>query len=264
MNEIEFIADVVRDAGAVAAGIYRDRSFLHVEQKAHANDLVTEADLAAQHCVVERIRKSYPGDAVYAEEEGYNRPPDSRDGRCWILDPIDGTQNFVRGLFPAWGVSLGLVQGGEVIAGGVYFPITDDLFLAEKGGGTMRNGFPVNGSQVATVELCRIDLDVSSTGHRVSTLEKAPELYRQAGQLRIHGSAVAALCSVASGDLDAYLHLALNPWDYAAGLVIVEEAGGRVTRCDGAALTFFEGRRSVLATNGHLHDALLKLVEPTA
>lgn len=264
MRDLEFIADVVRDAGAVAAGIYRDRSFLHVEQKAHANDLVTEADVAAQQCVVNRIRKHYPCDAIYAEEEGFNRPPDARDGRCWILDPIDGTQNFVRGLFPAWGVSLGLVQGNEVIAGGVYFPVTDDLFLAEKGGGTIRNGLPVTGSKVDTVELCRIDLDVSSTGHRMSTLEKATDLYRQAGQIRIHGSAVAALCSVASGDLDAYLHLALNPWDYAAGVVIVEEAGGRVTRCDGEALTFFDGRRSVLATNGRLHDALLNLVEPVA
>lgn len=262
MRDIEFVAEVLRDAGAVAAEKYRDRSKLQIERKAHINDLVTEADVAVQKRVVERIHAEFPGDAIYAEEAGYNEPPRQHDGRCWILDPIDGTQNFVRNLFPAWGVSLGLVQGHEAVAGGVYFPMADDLFLAERGGGTQRNGRGVTGSDVSTVELCRIDLDVSSVAHRMSTIERAPDLYRNVGQIRVHGSAVAALCSVASGDLDAYLHLALNPWDYAAGLIIVAEAGGLVTRCDGGPITFFDGRSSLLATNGHLHDTLLALVKP--
>lgn len=262
MDTIDFITDTLREVGSFAFERYADRTQLRISQKAHINDLVTEADVEVQRRVVERIRRSFPNDAVLAEESGLGLPPEAQPQRCWILDPIDGTQNFVRGLFPAWGVSLGLAQGGRVTAGGVLFPVTGDLFLAERGGGAHRNGERVSASTVDTVDSARMDFDVSATPYRASTLKAAPDLYYRVGQIRVHGCAVAALCSVATGDMEAYLHISLNPWDYAAGALIVEEAGGRCTDPRGGPLTYFEGRCGILASNGAVHDEMLALLHP--
>jgi len=258
MTELEFISNIVQETGAYARDRYLDRSNLQVGQKTNPNDLVTEVDIAVQRQIVDRIAQQFPGDFVLAEESGFHTRPEGRTGRCWVLDPIDGTANFVRGLFPAWGISLAFAERECTLAGGVYFPITGDLFLAERGAGATRNGRPTRTSETASLELARIELDFSSINHRYPMLEKSPEIFAKAGQLRIHGSAVAALCSVASGDMDAYLHELLNPWDYAAGVLIVEEAGGRATRYDGTPLTLFDGRNSIIASNGPLHESLIQ------
>lgn len=261
MTTIDFVTETLYEAGALARDRYADRTRLHIAQKADLNDLVTEADLAVQRQIVDRIARTFPGDAVLAEESGLGLPPEGRPERCWILDPIDGTQNFVRALFPAWGISLGFVERGSLAAGGVYFPITGDLFLAERGAGARRNGGTLSVSALDHLERARIDYDVSATDYRRPTLDAAPDLFHRVGGIRIHGCAVAALCSVATGDLEAYVHIALNPWDYAAGVLIVEEAGGRASTWSGAPLTFFEGRRSVLASNAALYDQFLPLLK---
>jgi myo-inositol-1(or 4)-monophosphatase len=264
MTEADFIAETLREVGAFARDRYENRKNLSIAQKSDLNDLVTEADLAVQRQVVERIGRAFPGDYTLAEESGLGLKPENRPDRCWILDPIDGTQNFVRGLFPMWGVSLAFAKGGEVVAGGVLFPVTGDLFQAERGAGTRRNGERISASPLDAVDRARIDFDVSASRFRDSTLEAAGELYRRVGQIRIHGCAVAALCSVATGDLEAYLPVSLSPWDYAAGALIAEEAGGRCTDLRGKPITYFEGLCGILATNGALHDDMLSLLRNSA
>jgi myo-inositol-1(or 4)-monophosphatase len=262
MTEIDFIAEVLQEAGAYARERYRNRAALNVQRKSSATDLVTEVDIRVQSLIVERIQARFPGDLVLAEESGFHARPEGRHARCWVLDPIDGTSNFVRGMFPAWGVSLAFAEREVVHAGGVYFPMTDDMFLAERGAGATRNGEPTAPSSVAEIDVARMELDISSARYRKTGPERAPELFRRIGQLRIHGSAVVGLCSIATGDMEGYLHAALNPWDYAAGVLIVEEAGGRATRWDGSPLTLFDGRNSIVATNGALHEHVLPLLKP--
>lgn len=262
MTELRFIETVLREAGVYAREKYLDRASLKISSKSSANDFLTEADLGVQQRIVERIGEQYPGDLVLAEESGFSERPEGRFGRCWVLDPIDGTSNFVRGLFPAWGISLAFADREQVTSAGIYFPMTDNLFLAEKGAGATRNTVPLRTSEIDAVDLSRMDFDISGTGYRHVTIERAPELYARIGQLRVHGCAVAALCSVATGDSDGYLHVALNAWDYAAGVLIVEESGGRATRWDGSSLTLFDGRNSLICTNGRLHDAVLPLLGP--
>lgn len=262
MTQIDFLSETLREVGAFAREQYNDRSRLRIEHKGDLNDLVTEVDLEVQRRVVERIAKAYPGDHVLAEESGLSACPASHPERSWILDPIDGTQNFVRCLFPAWGLSLGLAEHGTVTTAGIYFPITDDLFLAERGAGAVRNGARLSVSGVSSVAAARVEFDISATPYRTNTLEAAPELYLRMGQIRIQGCAVAAMCSVATGDMEAYLHISLNPWDYAAGALIIEESGGRCTRWNGAPLTYFEGRCDIVASNGAVHDEILSLIHP--
>lgn len=260
MTDIEFITETLQRAGEFARERYKQRAHLAVETKRDANDFVTEADIAVQRDIVEHIARQFPGDFVLAEESGLDTRPEAVGGRCWILDPIDGTSNFVRGLFAMWGISLGLAVRGEIVAGGVLFPMADDLFLAERGAGARRNGTPCTASIVDVLDHARLDLDISAATYRYETIERAPEIYRRAGQLRVHGCAVAALCAVAAGEMEAYLHVALNPWDFAAGQILVEEAGGVVSTWDGGRPKFFEGRASIAATNAPLHAETLSLL----
>jgi myo-inositol-1(or 4)-monophosphatase len=260
MKELDFLSETARAVGAFARERYKDDSPLQISQKSDRNDLVTEVDVAVQRQVVERIEKAFPCDHVLAEESGLDVKPSTRPERSWILDPIDGTQNFVRSLFPAWGVSLAFAEHGVVTASGVYFPMTDDLFLAERGAGVRRNGAPVAVSAVDRVDTARVEFDISAVPYRLNTLEAAPEFYRRMGQIRIHGCAVAAMCSVATGDMEAYLHISLNPWDFAAAALIIEEAGGRCTRWDGSPLTYFDGRIDIVASNGKIHEETLSLL----
>lgn len=257
MRELDFLASFLPENRAYVREKYAAKGSLIVTSKRDANDLLTEVDLTIQKRLVDEIRRQFPGDSVLAEEGELSTAPSRAPERCWIIDPIDGTQNFVRGLFPIFAISVALAIRGEVSVAGVLLPESGDLFLAERGAGATRNGVPLRVSAVQTVASARLDVDFGIQSDRQPSLDRFGGLMCAVGQLRCHGSAVASLCQVATGDIDAYVHVTLYPWDFAAAQLLVEEAGGRATRLDGGVLRVFDGKKGVLMTNGVLHQEML-------
>jgi myo-inositol-1(or 4)-monophosphatase len=220
---------------------------------------VTEADYASEACIVSRLREAFPEYGVVAEEGGGSPKPGAP---CWYVDPLDGTTNFAHRL-PWFAVSIALAAGEEVRVGVVYHPILDELFVAERG----RGAWLVRGGHRERLQVSRVGRlehalvatgtppDIGVTGRN---LPQMGALARAAEDLRVLGSAALELASVAAGRLDAFWEPELNPWDGAAGALLVLEAGGAVTGTDGSPYTVHT--RDLLATNGLLHGAMLHLV----
>lgn len=263
MKEIDLIRSLLKEASVLVREQYARRDKVGVTSKSNPNDLLTEVDLAVQDLIVEGVRNCFPGDAIAAEERDFAHPPEDRDARCWVIDPIDGTQNFVRGLFPMFGISIAFVRGGAAVAAGVALPVGGDCFLAERGSGAYRGAAALRVSNVASVSVARVEVDFSGPPERAGTLRSASRIICGAGQIRCACATVVALCQIAAGEMDGFVHVALNPWDYAAAQLIVEEAGGRATRLDGLPLRVFDGRKGALLSNGLIHAGLLSLVDGT-
>jgi myo-inositol-1(or 4)-monophosphatase len=250
---------IAREAGALLLQYFHQG--LEIEYKGDA-DLVTAADRAAEALIRERITKQFPSHDVLGEERGLN---DLGSDYRWYVDPLDGTTNFAHG-YPVFCVSLALErqavedrlsgQRGRRIAGVVYDPTRDELFTAEQGRGAHLNGEPIHVSKAGQLKDCLV-----ATGFPSHKRHKNPNIhfYHQI-TLRTHGvrragSAALDLCNVASGRFDGFWEFNLNPWDTAAGVLIVEEAGGKVSRFDGSP--FELDSRETLASNGLVHDALV-------
>ena len=220
-------------------------------------DLVTEVDLAVERMFRALIAERFPDHQILAEELGGAAavPP----GPCWVFDPIDGTTNFAHGL-PIFCASLALEIDGIAQVGAVYDPNRRELFTAERGGGAFLNGAPLRVSSAARLVdamlVTGFPYDVHSRVDEIVGLFGA--FVGQARAVRRLGSAAIDLCYVAAGRLDGFWESDLKPWDIAGGALIVSEAGGRVTGTDGGAFTSRGGH--VLATNGHLHDAMLATI----
>jgi myo-inositol-1(or 4)-monophosphatase len=257
MNEITFIETFLKANLEYTLEKYQDRDTITVTSKSDATDLLTEVDLTLQKRAIDQIGENFPGDTIVAEEGTYNRFPDDPNVRCWVMDPIDGTSNFVRGMFPLFGISLAFAMGGESVAGGVLFPGTGDLLLAERGSGATLNGKPVRVSDIQSLAEARVDLDFSGLSDRRAMLDRASDIILGTGVLRCHGSAVCSIAQIATGHVDGYVHMTLNPWDYAAAQLLVEEAGGLATRHDGTPLKLFDNRKGVVISNGAVHEELL-------
>jgi len=228
----------------------------HVDYKAAVN-LVTDADLAAEDCIVSAIRRSFPGHRVLAEESGAAAPSTSP---CqWIIDPLDGTTNFAHG-FPFYAVSIGLEYAGSCVLGVVLDPVRNELFTAELGRGAF-----LNGKRVRVSETEKLDQALLVTGFAYdirdnpnNNLDHFTRLSLHAQGVRRTGSAALDLCYVAAGRFDGFWEVKLNPWDMAAGSVILREAGGLVTSF--ARDTFSIYGQELVATNGLIHDELLHLL----
>ena len=224
--------------------------------KGAPTNLVTEMDARAEALILGRLRDVYPDDAILAEESGSAA---GGSGRRWIVDPLDGTTNYAHGL-PLFGVSIALEVDGRVELGVVYDPSHEELFVAERGAGAF-----VNDRRLAVSTAPALDLSLLATGFPYdiretddnNLAEYAAFSVRAQGVRRL-GSAVLYLAWVAAGRFDGYWELRTGPWDVAAGSLLVEEAGGRVTGVDGAPL--FVDKPSVLATNGLIHDAMLAVI----
>jgi len=240
--------ELAREGGSVLMSYFGKVS---VEYKGDV-DLVTEADRSSEKLIVTRIRKMWPGHDLMGEEG--SRIETGSDFR-WYIDPLDGTTNFAHG-YPVFCISIALEHKGERIAGVLYDPCRDEMFAAEKGGGARLNGRPIHVSKVT-----RLAESLVGTGFPSHKRHKNPNIhfYHQI-TLRSHGvrragSAALDLCCVACGRYDAFWEFNLNPWDTAAGVLLVQEAGGRVTNfTDGP---FEISSREVLATNSLVHDELL-------
>jgi myo-inositol-1(or 4)-monophosphatase len=264
MTEVEFIEPILHEASALVKDYYGSRDSIKVSSKSSINDLLTEADLAVQELIVARIKEAYPGDTIVAEEAGLNTIPKNPAGRAWVIDPIDGTQNFMRGLFPLFGVSIAFAEDGIAKAGGVILPMQDDIFLAEAGNGAYRNGKRMAVSTIDSLSAARVEIDFSTEDDRVETIDRFSPVIVNSGQIRSLCTAVVSLCSLAAGELDVYLHVTLKPWDYAAAQLLVEEAGGVTSRLAGEPLRIFDGGQGAAASNGILHDELLSMLADQA
>jgi myo-inositol-1(or 4)-monophosphatase len=228
--------------------------------KGTPTNLVTEMDARAEALIVEALRAAFPDDALLAEEGG-SAP--GRSGRRWIIDPLDGTTNYAHGI-PIFAVSIALETGGRVAAGVVYDPNHGELFTAERGAGAF-----VNGERLAVSSASTLDGSLLCTGFPYDVRETPHNNFRQyttfslrTQGVRRMGSAVIYLAYVAAGRLDGYWELKLGPWDAAAGSLLVEEAGGRVTSVTGGPLDLVQP--SIIASNGLIHDAMLRTLQDVA
>ena len=260
MKKFEFahVAEgIARQAGGLLRGFYEKG--VATEYKGDV-DLVTEADRASEKLIGERLKAAFPEHGIYGEEGTRDR----LDGEYrWYVDPLDGTTNFAHG-FPAFCVVLGLERrpsglaadaDGEMVAGVIYDPLRDEMFVTEKGRGAWLNGRRIHVSKIATLQE-----SLTATGFPSQKRHNSPNIhFYQQITLRSHGvrragSAALDLAYVACGRLDGFWEFNLNPWDTSAGYLLVEEAGGRVSHFDGGKFTL--DSREVLASNGLIHREL--------
>lgn len=221
----------------------------NIQNKQLKGDLVTEADVASEKAIVNFISQKYPEHGILGEESGARY---SDSAWQWVIDPLDGTTNFAH-THPLFCVSIGVLYHGEPVVGVVYNPYQKELFQAAKDLGASLNGQPIHVSKVDSLEKSLL-----GTGFPYNRRETEDNNYREFCRLtqltqgvRRGGSAALDLAYVAAGRLDAYWELGIKPWDIAAGIVLVQEAGGTVTRYDGTPLQGILEER-LLATNGHL------------
>jgi myo-inositol-1(or 4)-monophosphatase len=252
MSYVETAVEIAREAGALLSQYFERR--IGFETKGEF-DIVTEADRASERLVVERLRSHFPGHAIVAEEGGGHE--NSSEYR-WYVDPLDGTTNFAHS-FPLFNVTLGLARGGEMIAGVVYDPVRQEMFTAERGGGAYLNNRPIRVSPTS-----RLADSLASTGfpsrkrHNNINIHFYYQLAMASHGVRRTGSAAIDLAWVAAGRLDFFWEFGLNPWDMAAGILLVSEAGGRVSDMKGQPHSV-TGSPHLLTDNGLLHDQVLAM-----
>ena len=254
MDYLQTAIDLGRAAGDILS-FYASREKL-VEFKGHAN-LVTIADKKSEELIISGILGRYPGHSILAEESGVTQPGASVK---WVIDPVDGTTNFAHG-YPFYCVSIGVEENGEIVCGTVYDPVRDEMFSAGRGQGAYCNGERL---QVSKVEQLSQALLITGFPYNFrESLDTVIDQFRKflvASQaVRRGGSAALDLCYVAAGRLDGFWELNLQPWDTAAGRIILEEAGGRVTNFEGNTSSIYE--KQILATNGRVHEEMLAVLK---
>lgn len=251
MDIIRAIADVMRECGTVM--LQADRSAAFVEEKAGHANFVTAYDKRNQDILQEKLLQIVP-DAVFVGEE-QEEFASIGQGLAFIVDPIDGTTNFMRDYHISL-ISVGLLKDGVPWIGIIYNPYLDELFYAQKGCGAFLNGKRISVSKEPLSN--GIVLFGTAPYYRElneRTFELAYELFRKSLDVRRSGSATFDLCSVAAGRAELYFEMMLSPWDYAAGALLVEEAGGRVMQMDGSPLVYHKGC-SLMASNGIVQEQI--------
>jgi len=243
--------EISREAGSLLAQLFQYPQEISYKRKA---DLVTEADRRSEALIVERLRSHFPKHAIVGEEGGGQQ---TTSDYCWYVDPLDGTTNFAHG-FPVFCVTLGLAYHGEIIAGVVYDPIHQELFTAERGAGAYLNNKRLHVSNRANLSesLLATGFPVFATNHELN-IEFYFRFTLLSHGIRRAGSAALDLCSVAAGRFEGFWELKLNPWDKAAGSLMVTEAGGRVS--DTAGQPFDLLADEIFASNGLVHDEMCRV-----
>jgi myo-inositol-1(or 4)-monophosphatase len=250
---LNFAIRVAQDAGR----LLRDRvgTKIDIGHKGAIN-IVTDVDLASEQLIRDAIATHYPRHQVLAEEGGL---AETASEYRWVIDPLDGTTNFAHG-YPIFCVSIALEYQGESVLGVVYDPMRDELFTAERGGGAALNNRPVRVSGTAELidSLLSTGFPYNIKTSTLTNLDHWANFAMNAQALRRDGAAALDLCYVACGRFDGFWELNLSPWDTAAGALIVEEAGGRVTDFKGNKFSNYE--RQVLASNGLIHDRMIEVL----
>jgi myo-inositol-1(or 4)-monophosphatase len=250
-NELEVALQAASAAGEVLRGGFAGEQVVRYKGEV---DLVTEVDERAERMIKEVLLEAFPAYGMLAEEGG--ALTGEEDAR-WIVDPLDGTTNYAHGL-PIFAVSIALEKAGEVVLGVVHDPMRGETYVAERGGGATLNAEPIRVSD--TDEPIRA-LIATGFPYDRAEMPEALDLFGRFAALsrgmRRLGSTALDLCYVAAGRLDGYYERGIWPWDLAAGVLILGEAGGKVTDYRGGALDL--GGREIVASNGHLHPAMTRL-----
>ena len=244
---------------ATAAGKILSRLFGQVKNitKKGEIDLVTEADYQAEETLIKTIRRYFPQDNILAEEAGKN---ERTSNRTWLIDPLDGTTNFVHG-FPFFSVSIGLEAKGEMVVGVVLNPFMHERFEGTKGKGAFLNHKPIAVSRTNHLKEALLatgfPYDIRETHEEV--LNRFKKMVISAQGVRRPGSASLDMCYVAAGKLDGFWEQGLKPWDTAAGVIIVEEAGGKLSTFQGTHYTPY--RKSIVAANPFVHAQIIETMK---
>jgi myo-inositol-1(or 4)-monophosphatase len=253
---LNFAIQTARDAGQLLAE--RFGRALQISNKSEL-DLVTEADLASERLIIERIKAFYPRHAILAEESGASAAGDRETSEWrWIIDPLDGTTNYAHG-YPCFCVSVGLEHRGRLELGVIYDPVRDELFTAERGQGAALNGRRIQVSQTNSLNSALL-----CTGFPYDVRERSEfarhftNFIMNAQAVRRDGSAALDLAYVACGRFDGFWEEGLHPWDVAGAVLMIEEAGGRVSHYDGAAFDIY--RAPILASNGLVHEQMMRVL----
>ena len=253
---LNFAIELARDAGQLLLEKF-DRG-VAVHKKGDI-DLVTEADLASEALIIERIKSYYPKHSIFAEESGNAVVIGGENTWKWIVDPLDGTTNFAHG-YPCFCVTLALEHDGEIVIGVTFDPTRNELFAAERDRGASLNNKPM---RVSATEQLGDALLVTGFPY---DFKKREDFARHLTQFLIHsrgvrrdGSAAIDMAYVACGRFDGFWEEGLNPWDMAAGLLLIEEAGGQVSYYDGSKFSIYQP--PILATNGLIHSQMAAILK---
>jgi myo-inositol-1(or 4)-monophosphatase len=245
---LNFAIETAKDAGRVLM-----EKFGRIEAVTKKGDinLVTEADLASEALIIERITSHFPKHSILAEESGNAVVIGDKGGHKWIIDPLDGTTNFAHG-YPCFCVTLALEHNAEIVLGVTYDPTRDELFAAERGHGATLNGKPI---RVSATDALGDALIVTGFPYDIKRRDDfarhLTQMLLSCRGVRRDGSAAIDMAYVACGRFDGFWEEGLNPWDMAAGILLIEEAGGRVSNYDGSEFDLY--RPPVLASNGLIH-----------
>jgi len=231
------------------------------ESKEGRHNLVTEWDQKIEQVIIEFIKSHFPAHAFFAEESGHSG--EQKEGIQWIIDPIDGTVNFAHKI-PMFSISIAASFQSEILAGVVYNPMMDELFIAEKG-----NGAYLNGERLKVTETAVLDSAIVATGlpynvheNPLCCLDHFTAFAKMGIPIRRMGSAALDLAYLAAGRFDAFWAVSLRPWDYSAGKLLLEEAGGQFTNFEGNPYSSIE-EGPIIASNGVLHNQMLKKIKAT-
>ncbi|NTV48525.1 MAG: inositol monophosphatase [Geobacteraceae bacterium] len=238
---------------------YRFASALNIEMKGD-KDLVTEVDKESERLIVEHLLSRFPDHDIVAEESIY---PQNGSPFRWVIDPVDGTTNYAHG-FPWFCASIGLLSEGELVAGVIYNPVYDELFTATKGGGAFLNGVRLSVSSRTPLKstLLGTGFPYDCATDSANNFTNFIAFQKSARGIRRAGAAALDLAYVAAGRLDGFWELKLKPWDVAAGVLLVREAGGMVTTFDGSIYDIFNNR--IVASNGLIHDEMVAMLAAVA
>ena len=254
---LDFAIQTAREAGRLLAERFGRK--IEISNKSEI-DLVTESDLASERLIIDRIRTYYPRHSILAEESGVTeaRDHDAQSDWRWIIDPLDGTTNYAHG-YPCFCVSIGLAHKGKLELGVVYDPIRDEMFAAERG-----QGASLNGRRISVSPTMNLPAALLCTGfpydvrQRNEFAKHFASFIMHAQGVRRDGAAALDLAYVAAGRFDGFWEEGLKPWDVAAGALIVEEAGGRITHYDGSAFDIYTA--PILASNGLIHEQMMRVL----
>lgn len=243
------------EAGGQQMRHYTDLGF-KISNKEGINNLVTEADHAAEKAIIDIIKAEFPGHQILSEEVGELAQDSTYK---WIIDPIDGTVNFAHGI-PICCVSIGIEFEGKMLMGAVYNPFINELYFAERGKGATLNGQPISVSKKdKVIKACMVTgFPYTYLDEPNGPLQVFERFIRKGVPVRRLGSAAIDLCWVAAGRFDGFYEHKLQAWDSAAGFIIVEEAGGKVTNLKGDPFSPYQP--GIIATNGLIHDELVQIV----
>ena len=261
MPPLDVARRAARVGGEILSQYFRNGVSATSKDPLASYNLVSEADIKSEQAVVAVIREAFPEHAVMAEE---SQPDRIQAEHLWVIDPLDGTTNFVHGI-AHFAISIAYYHAGQPICGVVFNPARGDWYEAVRDQGAQHNGQTVRVSSESRLDeaLIGVGFYYDRGAMMEATLAAVGDLFRQDIRgIRRFGTAALDLAEVARGGFGAFFELQLSPWDFAAGRLFVEESGGRVTDCAGRPLPL--AKSSVLASNGLLHDALLGVVRPHA